>query len=318
MTSQLAGCATLSSQEMADGIRESSDVSIEWADMDSSKQGQESLDASNVIEAGGTQFIVDSNPTDNQDIGIINQQQEVKELSGAELEKFFQLAYDSGTSLEGDIETRIAGELKILVSLVDADDTVKLPDNYVEVYQNWRPADQVEEIQLFTECDEVVYVTDTVNIRSGPGTEFDKVGSFDICDELHRVGIGIGTAEGWSKIQLDNEIGTEVYVASKYLSTSKPVIKPIVQNNTPQQVSKSIVTEENKQTETAKPVEQPVQSTNYGDDLTPEQAAEARRKAEEAFLNGGGTIITDQRDGTISDSEREYIRNKLNGTSYNP
>lgn len=65
-------------------------------------------------------------------------------------------------------------------------------------------------------------------------------------------------------------------------------------------------------------VEKSEQNIDYGDDLTPEQAAEARRKAEEAFLNGRGTIITDQREGTISDSEREYIRNKLNGASYNP
>ena len=315
MASQLAGCATLSSQEMAESMRESSDVSIEWADHDSSQQGRDSLDASNMIEARGTQFIVDSNSIDNQDIGVVNQHQEVEELSGAELEKFFQLAYDSGTSLEGDIEARIAGELKILVSLVDADNTVKLPDDYVEAYQNWRPAELAEEIQLFTECDEMVYVIDTVNIRSGPGTDFDKVGSFDVCDELHRVGIGIGTAEGWSKIQLDNEIGTEVYVASKYLSTSKPIINPIVQSNTPQQVSKPADTKENRQVEPAK---QPVQNIDYGDDLTPEQAAEARRQLYELIEAEGGTLIGSEGESQISRSEEEYIRNKLNGASYNP
>lgn len=48
-----------------------------------------------------------------------------------------------------------------------------------------------------------------------------------------------------------------------------------------------------------------------GDDISPEEAAEARRKAEEEFIKNGGTLTTDQREGTISDSEREYIGTHL-------
>ena len=50
---------------------------------------------------------------------------------------------------------------------------------------------------------------------------------------------------------------------------------------------------------------------DYEDDISDEEAAEARRKAEEAFLNNGGTIITDQREGQISASEEEYIASQL-------
>lgn len=47
------------------------------------------------------------------------------------------------------------------------------------------------------------------------------------------------------------------------------------------------------------------------DDISPEEAAEARRKAEEEFIKNGGTLTTDQREGTISGSEREYIGTHL-------
>ncbi len=106
MTSQLAGCATMSSDEMLKSMQESPDVSIEYAIPDT---GQQSLDASGVINVGDTQFVSDSDS--EGDIGVIANQQEATELSGAELEEYFQLAYDSGASIEGDLETCIQGEL---------------------------------------------------------------------------------------------------------------------------------------------------------------------------------------------------------------
>ena len=233
MTSQLAGCATMSSDEMLKTMQESPDVSIEYAVPDS---GQQILDASDVINVGDQRFVsgsttdgtgngtsggVETTDTeDEQDIGMIEQQQEVTELSGAALEEYFQLAYDSGTSLEGDLETRISGELDILVSLVDVDDSVKLPGGYADQYRAWRPAEVVDP---FTEVNETVYATGTVNLRSGPSTAHDKVGSLNKSDSVTRVGIGTAEAEGWSRIQLSD--GSTVYVSNKYLSTTKPVVQ---------------------------------------------------------------------------------------------
>ena len=171
MTSQLAGCATMSSDEMLKSMQESPDVSIEYAIPDT---GQQSLDASGVINVGDTQFVSDSDS--EGDIGVIANQQEVKELSGAELEEYFQLAYDSGASIEGDLETRIQGELGILISLVDADEAIKLPDNYEQAYRDWRPAEQV---QLFEDCNETVYATGTVNIRASYTADSEKLGSLN-------------------------------------------------------------------------------------------------------------------------------------------
>ena len=82
---------------------------------------------------------------------------------------------------------------------------------------------QEDEVQLFTEVNETVYATGTVNLRSGPSTAHDKVGSLNKSDSVTRVGIGTADAEGWSRIQLSD--GSIVYVSNKYLSTTKPVVQ---------------------------------------------------------------------------------------------
>ena len=169
---------------------------------------------------------------------------------------------------------------------------------------------EAEQVQLFTEVNETVYATGTVNLRSGPSTAHDKVGSLNKSDSVTRIGIGTGEAEGWSRIQLSD--GSTVYVSNKYLSTTKPVVQQ-------QQTSKPSGGSTTTQQQTGGNQQQP-QTSSYDDDLTPEQAAEARRKAEEAFLNGGGTLIGSEGEGQISASEEEYIGTILNGggAQYNP
>ena len=84
------------------------------------------------------------------------------------------------------------------------------------------PQEPVEEVQLFTDCNETVYATGTVNIRSSWSAESEKLGSLNKGDSVTRTGISIeGTeAEGWSRIQLSD--GRIVYVSNKYLSATKP------------------------------------------------------------------------------------------------
>jgi len=75
----------------------------------------------------------------------------------------------------------------------------------------------------FTDCNETVYAISTVNLRSGPSTDFDKVDGLKTGDSITRVGIGYGDCEGWSIVKLSD--GSIVYVSSNYISTSKPVVK---------------------------------------------------------------------------------------------
>lgn len=81
----------------------------------------------------------------------------------------------------------------------------------------------LEEVQLFTEVNETVYATGTVNIRASYMADSDKLGSLAVGDSVTRTGIAIeGTeAEGWSRVTLSN--GTTAYISNSYLSTTKPV-----------------------------------------------------------------------------------------------
>ena len=72
----------------------------------------------------------------------------------------------------------------------------------------------------FTDADEMMYTTGTVNIRTGPGTSYDKIDSLPKAWSVHRIGIGTGTAEGWSLIEFED--GSTACVSSNYLSYTKP------------------------------------------------------------------------------------------------
>lgn len=72
-----------------------------------------------------------------------------------------------------------------------------------------------EEVVTYKEVNETVYVTKDVNVRKGPGTSFNKVGSLNKGDNVTRTGIG---SNGWSKIIYN---GKEAYVSSNYLTTEK-------------------------------------------------------------------------------------------------
>ncbi|MEY8421054.1 SH3 domain-containing protein [Oscillospiraceae bacterium 44-5] len=97
------------------------------------------------------------------------------------------------------------------------------PDEVEDTQPPEETESQEDEVQLFTEVNETVYATGTVNLRSGPSTAHDKVGSLNKSDSVTRVGIGTAEAEGWSRIQLSD--GSLVYVSNKYLSTTKPVVQ---------------------------------------------------------------------------------------------
>lgn len=91
---------------------------------------------------------------------------------------------------------------------------------------------EAEQVQLFTDCNETVYATGTVNIRSSWSAESEKLGSLNKGDSVTRTGTAItGTeAEGWSRVELSD--GTVAYISSKYLSTTKPVVQQQQQQQT--------------------------------------------------------------------------------------
>lgn len=217
MTSQLAGCATMNSDEMLKSMQESPDVSIEYAIPD---EEQQSLDATQVIDIGDQQYVSDS----DSEIGLLNEEkQELEELSHDELIAVFEGQYEISKEIDNsDSEETIQSEL-LMIEITAASMNRALPSNYEVQYREWRPSviSQASEVTLtFTEVNEQVWATGTVNLRSGPSTEDDKVGSLNKNQSVTRIGIGTGDYSSWSKVKLSD--GSEVYVASNYLTTTKP------------------------------------------------------------------------------------------------
>ena len=70
----------------------------------------------------------------------------------------------------------------------------------------------------FTEVNETVYVkgTNSVNVRSGPGTSYKNIGSLEKNASITRTGIG---SNGWSRVSYN---GQTAYISSSYLTTTKP------------------------------------------------------------------------------------------------
>lgn len=73
-----------------------------------------------------------------------------------------------------------------------------------------------EDSVTFQPVDETVYAKTDVNIRKGPGTEYDKITYLPAGDSVRRIGIG---SNGWSKVIFQ---GREAYISSSYLTNKKP------------------------------------------------------------------------------------------------
>ena len=92
-------------------------------------------------------------------------------------------------------------------------------------YEEWQYAQELhKEQEDFTEVNETVYASDTVNIREKPSASSAKLGQLKKGNSVTRIGIGQGEFTGWSKVRLSN--GAEVYINSSFLTTTKPADKP--------------------------------------------------------------------------------------------
>lgn len=68
----------------------------------------------------------------------------------------------------------------------------------------------------FTEVSQTVYVVANINVRMGPGIQYNSIGNLAYGNVVTRIGIG---ENGWSMILFN---GQTAYVFSVYLSTVKP------------------------------------------------------------------------------------------------
>ncbi|MGN0463580.1 MAG: D-alanyl-D-alanine carboxypeptidase family protein [Acutalibacteraceae bacterium] len=83
-------------------------------------------------------------------------------------------------------------------------------------YLKVKGSDETTSAKTEGEKGTTVYATAKVNIRKGPGTDYDIVGQLNEGDKAERLSAG---DNGWSRIKYKNG---EYYVSSKYLSEKKP------------------------------------------------------------------------------------------------
>ena len=159
---------------------------------------------------------------------------------------------------------------------------------------------EAEQLQLFTEVNETVYATGTVNIRASYTADSDKLGSLSVGQSVTRTGTSIaGTeAEGWSRIQLSD--GTTAYISNKYLSTTKPVAQQPSGGNTQGKPSG--------QTQQQQPTQQQQQTPQGGDTTQPQQPQQNKDGWNQAFYE---TLTPEQKtvyENMTSASERNMMR----------
>ena len=179
----------------------------------------------------------------------------------------------------------------------ESDTIPAAPDEVEDTQPPEETESQEDEVQLFTDVNETVYATGTVNLRSGPSTAHDKVGSLNKSDSVTRVGIGTADAEGWSRIQLSD--GSLVYVSNKYLSTTKPVVQQ-------QQTSKPSSGQQSKPSESTQQQQTQQTETPPSDDGWVDPLQQIKELESQGYTGAGGN-------NTYSDAEREALGKLLNG-----
>ena len=164
------------------------------------------------------------------------------------------------------------------------------------------------EVELFTEVNETVYATGTVNIRASYTADSDKLGSLSVGQSVTRTGTSIaGTeAEGWSRVELSD--GSTAYISNKYLSTTKPVAQQPSGGSTQGKPSGQTQQQQQTQQQTQQ-TQQPQQTQQTPQPSGGDSEAEiaARR---EAFINGMGQMFEDHGYGK-AEVDHDYTEEEL-------
>ena len=164
---------------------------------------------------------------------------------------------------------------------------------------------QVEQVQLFTDCNETVYATGTVNIRASYTANSKKLGSLNKGDSVTRTGTAIaGTeAEGWSRIQLSD--GTTAYISNQYLSTTKPVVQ---QQQTSKPSGGSSTTTQGETQQPQQPSDVPGIDKPSGTPITGGQGSQSQQPSA-----GNNPFIGDRTDPNFLENETKAMGGDLSG-----
>lgn len=129
-------------------------------------------------------------------------------------------------------------------------------DTVAQQVATTKPVETTKPEYTVTKLDKTMYAKSTVNVRKGPSTDFEKVGSLSAGKQVKVVGQSDQT--GWYLIQFD---GKEGYVSNSYLQ-DKPV-----ETTTPKPTTTKAPSTSNGKTETT------TKNPSSDDNLSPEELA---------------------------------------------
>ena len=75
--------------------------------------------------------------------------------------------------------------------------------------------------KIIIKTNDVVWVTDNVNYRKGPGINYSVVGTLDKYTKVNRIGT---TQNGWSQIKINDK---KYFVYTDYVTTKQPIISEL-------------------------------------------------------------------------------------------
>ena len=113
------------------------------------------------------------------------------------------------------------------------DDTEPEETDDVQEEPDTEPID--EALTDITELDKTMYAISAVNTRSGPSTEYERVGGLTTNEEVHVV--GVSNVSGWFLLDID---GVTQFVSNNYLADTKVEVQQPQQQTTNQGNSENL------------------------------------------------------------------------------
>lgn len=159
-----------------------------------------------------------------------------------------------------------------------AEPTEDIESEIVMATEEKAEVEQKEETPAFTvsAASGTKYATQSVNVRKGPSTDYDKAGSLSLNEEIQITG---QADTGWYEFERNGE---KLYVSNKYVSDTKTEVK-----------------------QQAKP-ETPDNKTNVADAAEPvAEQPESEQFVESDFMNDAGEIEYDEMPGLIFEDDKE-------------
>lgn len=123
------------------------------------------------------------------------------------------------------VDETVESESSEATSETESDEVASTPDSEAVESEASEPETSEPEFTV-TELTATKYATQSVNVRSGPSTDYDKIGSLSTNQEITVNGVCDQT--GWFRFDLN---GTVAFVSNRYVSDEKVEVAPPASNN---------------------------------------------------------------------------------------